>query len=87
MIKGAVAETLKMFQQGQKAKAFVKLGKMRNEHLLTREEKKVLVVAGEMLSGNTRFYEQLGYVLDTVVQDAERIFKNHYNIGENENDD
>lgn len=75
-----VQETKQLYLSGNKGKAYLTLGKMRNLHLLSKEEKKVLVVAGEMLSGNTRFYSQLGYELDDVAAQAEEIFRRHYDL-------
>lgn len=78
--KRSVEQTKQAYLLGNKGKAFTQLGKMRNEHLLSKEEKKILTVAGEMLSGNVRFYSQLGYNLEDVVEQAEEIFKKHYHL-------
>lgn len=78
--KRSVEQTKQAYLSGNKGKAFTQLGKMRNEHLLSKEEKKILTVAGEMLSGNVRFYSQLGYDLDEVSKQAEEIFCKHYSL-------
>lgn len=80
VMKSKVEEVKQMYLAGKKAQAFKTLGKMNNEHLRTLQEKKILVIAGEMLSGNTRFYEQLGYKTDEVAEQAEEIFKLHYGL-------
>lgn len=79
-MKTYVEETKELYLAGKKGQAFKRLGKMNNLHLLSKEEKKVLVIAGEMLAGMGKFYEQLGYNKDKVAEEAEVIFKRHFDI-------
>lgn len=72
-----IETNVKAYLAGNKAQAFKNLGKIRIKSL-TEEEKKTLVIAGEMMSGNVGFYSQLGYDLKDMEDRADKIFREHF---------
>lgn len=77
MFKRSINGCIAMYNKGEKGRAFREISSFRIQ-ALTKDDKKILSVAGEMMTGKGSFYTQLGFVQADMEQKADVIFRRHF---------
>lgn len=77
MFKRSIKGCIAMYDKGDKGRAFREISSFKI-HSLSKDDKKVLSVAGEMMTGKGSFYTQLGFVQSEMEAKAEAIFRAHF---------